>query len=56
MQNRTRTEQLIVRVTPQEKALIQKKMKQYHTNNFNRYARKMLIDGVRPDRARNEAV
>ena len=45
MQNRTRTEQLIVRVTPQEKALIQKKMKQYHTNNFNRYARKMLIDG-----------
>ena len=45
MQNRSRAEQLIVRVTPQEKALIQKKMTQYDTNNFNRYARKMLIDG-----------
>jgi hypothetical protein len=45
MQNRTRNEQLIVRVTPEEKKLIQKKMEQYHTTNFNRYARKMLIDG-----------
>ena len=45
MQNRTRNEQLIVRVTPEERKLIQKKMKQYHTNNFSRYARKMLIDG-----------
>ena len=45
MQNRTRKEQLIVRVTPEEKKLIQKKMKQYRTDNFSRYARKMLIDG-----------
>jgi hypothetical protein len=45
MQNRTRNEQLIVRVTPEEKQLIQKKMKQFGTENFNAYARKMLIDG-----------
>ena len=45
MQNRARNEQLIVRVTPEEKKLIQKKMKQYRTDNFSRYARKMLIDG-----------
>ena len=45
MQNRTRKEQLIVRVTPDEKALINKKMKQFGTDNFSRYARKMLIDG-----------
>ena len=45
MQNRTRAEQLIVRVTPEEKLLIQKKMAQLGTDNFNRYARKMLIDG-----------
>ena len=45
MQNRTRNEQLIVRVTPEERMLIQKKMHQFGTNNFSRYARKMLIDG-----------
>ena len=45
MQNRTRNEQLIVRVTPEERQLIQKKMRQYGTGNFNAYARKMLIDG-----------
>lgn len=45
MQNRTRAEQLIVRVTPEEKKLIQKKMEQLGTDNFSRYARKMLIDG-----------
>jgi len=45
MQNRTRNEQLIVRVSPEEKQLIQKKMSQYRTKNFSRYARKMLIDG-----------
>ena len=45
MQNRTRNEQLIVRVTPEEKKLIQKKMGQFGTGNFNAYARKMLIDG-----------
>jgi SepF-like predicted cell division protein (DUF552 family) len=45
MQKRKRNEQLIVRVTPEEKKLIQKKMLQYRTKNFSRYARKMLIDG-----------
>ena len=45
MQNRTRNEQLIVRVTAEEKQLIQKKMSQFRTKNFSRYARKMLIDG-----------
>ena len=45
MQNRTRQEQLIVRVTPEEKQLIQKKMCLFGTDNFSRYARKMLIDG-----------
>jgi uncharacterized protein (DUF1778 family) len=45
MQNRTRKEQLIIRVTPEERMLIQKKMQQFGTNNFSRYARKMLIDG-----------
>ena len=45
MQNRTRKEQLIVMVTPDEKELIQKKMQMFGTNCFSRYARKMLIDG-----------
>ena len=45
MQNRTRNEQLIVRVTTKEKKLIQKKMRLFGTNCFSRYARKMLIDG-----------
>ena len=45
MQNRTRQQQLIVRVTPEEKALIQKKMEQLGTDNFSLFARKMLIDG-----------
>lgn len=45
MQNRSRNEQLIVRVTPDEKMFIQKKMQLLGTNNFNLYARKMLMDG-----------
>jgi len=45
MQNRTRNEQLIVRVTPEEKEIIKKKMLQFGTENFSRYARKMLVDG-----------
>ena len=45
MQNRARGSQLIVRVTPDEKQLIQKKMQQLGTDNFSRYARKMLIAG-----------
>jgi hypothetical protein len=46
LQNRARAEQLIIRVTPEEKALIQKKIEQLGTDNFSRYARKMLIDGL----------
>ena len=45
MSNRKRNVQLIVRVTPDEKDFINKKMKQFGTGNFNAYARKMLIDG-----------
>jgi len=45
LQNRARAVQIIIRVTPEEKALIQKKMQQLGTDNFSRYARKMLIDG-----------
>ena len=53
MQNRTRAVQLIVRVTQEEKDHIYKKMKLQGTENFNAYARKMLIDGyvVRVDTA-----
>ena len=45
MQNRYRDKQLIVRVTEKEKQFIQKKMKVFGTENFNAYARKILIDG-----------
>jgi len=45
MQNRKRAVQLIVRVTQKEKDHIHKKMEIYGTENFNAYARKMLIDG-----------
>jgi hypothetical protein len=45
MPNRIRAEQLIIRVTSEEKGLIQKKMQQMGTANFSRYARKMLLDG-----------
>jgi hypothetical protein len=36
---------LLVFVTEAEKDMIYEKMKQYNTNNFAAYARKMLIDG-----------
>jgi len=45
MSNRKRNVQLIIRVMPDEKNLIYKKMEQFGTGNFNAYARKMLIDG-----------
>ena len=53
MQNRKRAVQLIVRVTQDEKDHIYKKMELHGTENFNAYARKMLIDGyvVRVDTA-----
>jgi hypothetical protein len=45
LQNRKRPLQLIVRVTQDEKALINKKMEAFGTTNFNTYARKMLLNG-----------
>ena len=45
MKNRKRNVQIIVRVTEEERALIEKKMKQIPTINLSAYARKMLIDG-----------
>jgi len=45
MQERKRAVQLIVRVTAEEKDHIYKKMELYGTENFNAYARKMMIDG-----------
>lgn len=45
MENRTRSVQLIIRVTEDERRLIDKKMKLIPTLNLSAYARKMLIDG-----------
>ena len=43
MENRKRKVQIIVRVTAEERTLIEEKMKQLPTQNLA-YARKMLID------------
>ena len=45
MENRKRNVQIIVRVTKEERALIEEKMKQIPTINLSAYSRKMLIDG-----------
>lgn len=45
MENRKRNVQIIVRVTKDERALIEEKMKQIPTMNLSAYSRKMLIDG-----------
>ena len=45
MENRKRSVQIIVRVTEDERALIEEKKKQIPTMNLSAYARKMLIDG-----------
>ena len=45
MEIRKRNVQIIVRVTEDERALIEEKMKQIPTINLSTYARKMLIDG-----------
>ena len=45
LQNRTRSVQMIVRATPEEKGFILKKMEQSGLENFNLYALKMLITG-----------
>ena len=45
MENRKRTVQIIIRVTEEERALIEEKMQQIPTLNLSAYARKILIDG-----------
>lgn len=45
MENRKRNVQIIIRVTEEERALIEEKMQQILTLNLSAYARKMLIDG-----------
>ena len=45
MENRKRNVQIIIRVTEEERALIEEKMQQIPTFNLSAYARKILIDG-----------
>ena len=45
MENRKRNVQLIIRVTEEERSLIEEKMRQIPTLNLSAYARKILIDG-----------
>ena len=45
MENRKRNVQIIVRVTEDERTLIEEKMKQIPTMNLSAYSRKMLING-----------
>ena len=45
MENRKRNVQIIVRVTEDERTLIEEKMRQIPIMNLSAYSRKMLIDG-----------
>ena len=45
MENRKRNVQIIIRVTEEERALIEEKIQQIPTLNLSAYARKILIDG-----------
>lgn len=45
MENRKRNVQIIIRVTEEERALIEEKMQQIPTLNLSAYARKILIGG-----------
>ena len=45
MENRKRNVHIIVRVTEDERTLIEEKMKQIPTMNLSAYSRKMLING-----------
>ena len=45
MENRKRNVQIIIRVTEEERALVEEKMRQIPALNLSAYARKMLIDG-----------
>ena len=44
MENRKRNVHIIVRVTEDERTLIEEKMRQIPTMNLSAYSRKMLID------------
>jgi len=56
MANRKRNIQMKFYVTAEEKQLMDEKMSLLPTKRYGAYLRKMAIDGVRPDRALNEAV
>ena len=45
MENRKRNVQIIIRVTEEERSLIEEKMRQIPTLNLSAYVRKILIDG-----------
>ena len=45
MENRKRNVQIIIRVTEEERSLIEEKMRQIPTLNLSAYARTILIDG-----------
>lgn len=45
MENRKRNVQIIIRVTEEERSLIEEKMRQIPTLNLSAYAWKILIDG-----------
>ena len=45
MENRKRNVQIIIRVTEEERSLIEEKIRQIPTLNLSAYARKILIDG-----------
>ena len=45
MENRKRNVQIIIRVTEEERSLIEEKMRQIPTLNLSAYARKILSDG-----------
>lgn len=45
MANRHRPVQIICRVTPEERAEVDKRMAQAGTNNMSAYIRKMILDG-----------
>jgi len=45
MANRNRPVQIICRVTPEERAVVNKRMAQAGTDNMSAYIRKMILDG-----------
>ncbi len=45
MANRSRNVRIEIKVSEEEKAIIEKKMQVTGTTNLSRYARKMMLDG-----------